>query len=236
MTYVRRLRRPVAEITIPGEAAVTSEVQPAVSSPVLVVDDEPGFRRFIATLLERVPLPVIEASSGAEASEAARRVRPLLVVVDVRLPDVSGLEVCRELRELLGVELPVILVSGEKVDDLDRSAGLLLGADDYFIKPIEPMHFIGRVRRLVASAPKNGHASAANGDSTLGVTPREQEVLELVAAGLGRAEIASRLVISPRTVGSHIQHLLTKLDVHSQAQMLAAAYREGLIEPPAPTG
>jgi DNA-binding NarL/FixJ family response regulator len=202
----------------------------------LVVDDEPGFRRFIATLLERVPLPVIEASTGAEASEAARRVRPRLVVVDVRLPDVSGLEVCRELRELLGVELPVILVSGEKVDDLDRSAGLLLGADDYFVKPIEPTHFIGRVRRLVASPPRNGRATAGNGGSTLGVTPRELEVLELVAAGLGRSEIANRLVISPRTVGSHIQHLLTKLDVHSQAQMLAAAYREGLIKPPAPTG
>jgi DNA-binding response OmpR family regulator len=135
--------------------AVTSEVPPAVSSPVLVVDDEPGFRRFVATLLERVPLPVIEASSGAEASEVARSVRPRLVVVDVRLPDVSGLEVCRELRERLGVDLPVILVSGEKVDDLDRSAGLLLGADDYFVKPIEPTHFIGRVRRLVSSSPKN---------------------------------------------------------------------------------
>ena len=211
--------------------AVTSDVELAVSSPVLVVDDEPGFRRFVATLLERVPLPVIEASNGAEATEAARRVRPRLVVVDVRLPDVSGLEVCRQLREMLGVELPVILVSGEKVDDLDRSAGLLLGADDYLVKPIEPTHFIGRVRRLVSSAPKNGHASVANGAGALRVTPREREVLELVAAGLGRSEIATRLVISPRTVGSHIQHMLRKLDVHSQAQLVAAAYRNGLIEP-----
>ncbi|HJS69554.1 MAG TPA: helix-turn-helix transcriptional regulator, partial [Gaiellaceae bacterium] len=97
-------------------------------------------------------------------------------------------------------------------------------------------HFIGRVRRLVRSSSRNGHASVANGRGRLGVTPREQEVLELVAAGLGRAEIASRLVISPRTVGSHLQHMLRKLDVHSQAQLLAAAYRDGLIEPPSRPG
>lgn len=199
---------------------------------MLVVDDEPDFRRLVATLLERIPLPVIEASSGAEALELARRDRPALVVIDVRLPDVSGLEVCRELRESLGEDLPVVLVSGEKVDDLDRGAGLLLGADDYFVKPIEPTHFIGRVRRLVSPPLRNGHAPR-NG-STLHVTPREREVLTLLAAGLGRSEIARKLVISPRTVGSHIQHLLTKLGGHNQTQMVAAAYREGLIDPPAP--
>lgn len=210
---------------------MTSEFDLAVSSPVLVVDDEPDFRRFVATLLERVSLPVIEASTGAEAVEAARRTPPALVVVDVRLPDTSGYEVCRQLHDMLGAELPVILVSGEKVDDLDRSAGLLLGADDYLVKPFEPSHFTGRVRRLV-SRRQNGRSprGAAKGSGDHGVTPREREVLELLAEGLSRSEIADRLVISPRTVGSHIQHLLRKLGVHSQAQMVAAAYREGLIE------
>lgn len=198
---------------------------------MLVVDDEPGFRRLIATLLERMSLPVVEASSGAEAFEAARRTRPVLVVVDVRLSDVSGFEVCRQLHEELGVELPIILVSGEKVDDLDRSAGLLLGADDYLVKPLDPSHFTGRVRRLVAGVRNGKGAQAASaGADDRGVTPRERQVLELLTEGLSRAEIAERLVISPRTVGSHIQHLLRKFDVHSQAQMVAAAYREGVIE------
>jgi DNA-binding NarL/FixJ family response regulator len=201
----------------------------AVSSPVLVVDDEPGFRRFVSTLLERLPLPTVEASSGSEALEAAGDARPSLVVLDVRLPDMSGLEVCRELHERLGDDLPVILVSGEKMDSLDRSAGLLLGADDYFVKPVEPSHFIGRVRRLVRPARRNGSTAHANGGSHA-VTPRQREVLALLAEGKSRAQIAEKLVISPRTVGSHIQHLLTKFGVHSQAQMVAAAYREGLIE------
>ena len=202
-----------------------------VSSPVLVVDDEPGFRRFVSTLLERVPLPIVEASSGTEALEAAGDTRPSLVVVDVRLPDMSGLEVCRELHEKLGDDLPVILVSGEKMDSLDRSAGLLLGADDYFVKPVEPSHFMGRVRRLVRPARRNGSAAHVNGGSHA-VTPRQREVLALLAEGKSRSEIAEKLVISPRTVGSHIQHLLTKFGVHSQAQMVAAAYREGLIDWP----
>ena len=204
----------------------------ALSSPVLVVDDEPGFRQFVSTLLERIPVPTVEASSGAEALEAADEARPSLVVLDVRLPDMSGLEVCRELHGKLGEDLPVILVSGEKMDSLDRSAGLLLGADDYFVKPVEPSHFIGRVRRLVRPARRNGSSVHANGGSH-GVTPRQREVLALLAEGRSRAQIAEKLVISPRTVGSHIQHLLSKFGVHSQAQMVAAAYREGLIDWPA---
>jgi DNA-binding NarL/FixJ family response regulator len=208
--------------------AVAREEDLAVSSPVLVVDDEPGFRQFVSTLLERIPLPTVEASSGAEALEAADEAQPSLVVLDVRLPDMSGLEVCRELHGKLGEDLPVILVSGEKMDSLDRSAGLLLGADDYFVKPVEPGHFIGRVRRLVRPARRNGSSVHANGGSH--VTPRQREVLALLAEGRSRAQIAEKLVISPRTVGSHIQHLLSKYGVHSQAQMVAAAYRDGLIE------
>jgi DNA-binding NarL/FixJ family response regulator len=230
MTYVDLARSGVIHHN-PSESAVTSEPKLAVSSPVLVVDDEPDFRSFVATLLERMSLPVVEVSTGAEAVAVARRERPALVVADVRLPDISGLELCRELHELLGAELPVILVSGEKVDDLDRSAGLLLGADDYFVKPFQPSHFTGRVRRLVSGSRNGkGHTAPARGPGDRGVTPREREVLALLAAGLNRSEIAERLVISPRTVGSHIQHLLRKFDVHSQAQMVAAAYRDGLIE------
>jgi len=229
----RRLRTRVLSVTIRCESAVTGNSQLAVSSPVLVVDDEPDFRSFVVTLLERMALPAVEASTGAEAVAVARRERPVLVVADVRLPDISGLELCRELHELLGAELPVILVSGEKVDDLDRSAGLLLGADDYLVKPFQPSHFTGRVRRLVAGSRNGkGQRAPARTPSDRGVTPREREVLVLLAEGLSRSEIAERLVISPRTVGSHIQHMLTKFDVHSQAQMVAAAYREGLIEWP----
>jgi DNA-binding NarL/FixJ family response regulator len=180
-------------------------------------------------------LPVVLATTGAEALAVARERRPALVVLDVGLPDVSGFEVCRELRDQLGDHLPIILVSGVKTDEHDRVAGLLLGADDYFAKPLDTTLFKARVRRLVGRVAAAGEAAS---DGSRRFTPREQEVLRLLAGGHDRAAIARVLFISPRTVGSHIQHLLTKLGVHSQAQVVAAAYREGahpaaVREPPA---
>lgn len=208
--------------------------QSHVASSVLVVDDDSRFRRFVAVTIEGIGLPAVEASDGAEALRIARAESPVLVLLDVRLPDLNGFEVCRQLREVLGDHLPVMLVSGEKIDDLDRSAGLLLGADDYLVKPVDPSHLIARVRRLVSqqdTATAGGRVAVPRG-----VTPREREVLALLAQGDGRGEIARKLVISPRTVGSHIQRLLGKFGVHSQAQVVAAAYREGLIEPDSSNG
>ena len=174
-------------------------------------------------------LPVVLATTGAEALRSALESRPALVVLDVGLADVSGFELCTELRDRLGQQLPIILVSGQKTDDLDRAAGLLLGADDYFVKPLDTTLFMARVRRLVARATV---AAETTDGAPRRFTPREQEILALLADGQDRAAIARALVISPRTVGSHIQNLLSKLDVHSQAQAVAAAYREGLIAPP----
>jgi DNA-binding NarL/FixJ family response regulator len=210
---------------------VTNPENVGVSAPVVVADADPSFRAFVSELVQRISLPVVLATTGGEALAAARESRPSLVVLDVGLPDVSGFEACRELRDLLGEELPIILVSGFKTDDHDRAAGLLLGADDYLAKPVDPSLFMARVRRLVVRAA--AAAGAADGGASDGrrFTPREHEVLVLLADGHDRAAIAQTLVISPRTVGSHIQHLLSKLGVHSQAQAVAAAYRQGLIRP-----
>src|SRR4051794_6316077 len=119
-------------------SAMTHRSTPRDAGPVLIADEDPAFHAFLSRLLQRLALPVLWASTGAEALQAADRCRPLLVVLDVGLPDVSGLEVCRELREQLGEELPLILVSGDKTDDRDRAAGILLGADEYLVKPIDP--------------------------------------------------------------------------------------------------
>jgi DNA-binding NarL/FixJ family response regulator len=199
----------------------------------VIADEDPAFRAFLSHLLRRLALPVVRAATGAEALQAARQCRPALVVLDVVLPDVSGFEVCRDLREELGEELPVILVSGEKTDDHDRAAGLLLGADDYLVKPLDPSVFIARVRRLVARGTGDTDAVDRTLRAHRRLTPRELEVLALLADGHGRTAIARMLVISPRTVGSHIEHLLSKLGVHSQAQAVAAAYRDQLLGPAA---
>jgi DNA-binding NarL/FixJ family response regulator len=210
---------------------VTEPKNAGLTAPVVVADGDASFCAFVSELVQRMSLPVVLATTGREAMAAARESRPALVVLDIGLPDVSGFEVCRELRDQLGEALPIILVSGEKTDDHDRAAGLLLGADDYFGKPLDPTLFMARVRRLVvrAAAAEPADDGAPGGRR---FTPREQEVLVLLADGHDRAAIARTLVISPRTVGSHIQQLLTKLGVHSQAQAVAAAYRQGLIRPP----
>ena len=121
--------------------------------------------------------------------------------------NISGLELCRELHELLGAELPIILVSGEKVDDLDCSAGLLLGADDYLVQtlPAEPLHGAGATARLRIAEWK-GAQGVGQGPGRSRSDTRERKVLVLLAEGLSRSEVAERLVISPRTVGSHISN------------------------------
>ena len=201
-------------------------------APVLIADADASFRTLVARWLERLSMQAVAVTTGADAMRAVRRSRPALVLLDVHLPDVSGFELCRELRDEFGENLPIILVSGEKTDDHDRIAGLLLGADEYLVKPVDSTLFIAQVRRLVRRALATEDSvddAAAQGR----FTAREREILGLLADGNDRAEIARRLVISPRTVGSHVQHLLSKLGVHSQAQAVAMAYRDGLIERPA---
>ena len=196
--------------------------------PILVVDDDDTFRALMRTVLERAGFEVREASDGNEAIAAAQLARPSLVLLDVGLPGIGGYEVLRELQDLIGEDLPVIFVSGERADRGDVVAGLLLGADDYLVKPVLADELLARVRRsLRRHTLRAGPARSAA--PTLGaLTARETEVLALLAEGLTQAEIAARLVLSPRTVGTHIQHILAKLAVHSRAQAVALALRNGL--------
>jgi DNA-binding NarL/FixJ family response regulator len=198
------------------------------SGSVLVVDDDDCFRSFVAATLACVDLglAIREAKSGEDALLQARLDTPSLVVLDVCLPGISGFELCRELREQLGGELPIILVSGTKVDSLDRSAGLLIGGDDFLVKPVDPNELLGRVRRLLgrSTPPRTRPASRE-----YGLTKRELAVLQQLARGLRQIDIASELVISPKTVASHVQHIFTKLGVHSGAQAVTFGYDHGLL-------
>jgi two-component system, NarL family, nitrate/nitrite response regulator NarL len=203
----------------------------STAEPVLVVDDEPKFRRLVVTLLAGAGLQCREAASGGEAVSLAKEDRPSLVVLDVRLPDVSGLEVCRVLRDEFGEDLPIVFVSGVKRDALDRSAGLLLGGDEYLVKPFDAEEFLARVRRLLVRSRAGGTPNGGSAASLPDLTNREREVLELLAAGRSRNSIAEALVISPKTVASHMQSLLAKLGVHSQAQAVAVAFQLGLVRP-----
>jgi len=193
---------------------------------ILIVDDDPGARELLAAVLQHAGYETDTAETGEEALDAVGAKRPLLVLLEVRLPDMSGYSVCRALRELRPDSMPIIFLSGERTEWFDRVGGLLLGADDYMVKPFVPDELVARVRTLLrrADRPIREERQPSN------LTARESEVLSLLADGLSQADIAARLFISSKTVATHIEHILEKLEVRSRAQAVARAYREGLLE------
>jgi DNA-binding NarL/FixJ family response regulator len=130
------------------------------------------------------------------------------------------------LRDRYGPSVPVIFVSGERVDAVDRAAGLLLGGDDYLTKPFSPEELLARVVSLIR---RTGDWPEA--PETPVLTRRELDVLTLLAAGRRRREIASELVISPKTVSAHLTRIYEKLGARDRVQALIVAYRTRLLEP-----
>jgi DNA-binding response OmpR family regulator len=196
--------------------------QTEACGPLLVVDDDVALRAFVREVLQHAGYSVWETGSGLEAVDLVRRERPALVILDVQLPVLSGYEVCRRVRDE-GPTPPILFISGERTDALDRVAGLLLGGDDYLVKPFSADELLARVRGLLRRS-SNGHS--------VKLTNRELAVMRLMAEGLGHIEIGRRLVISPKTVGTHVEHIYEKLGVHNRIEALVAAYRERVLAPP----
>ena len=190
---------------------------------VLVVDSDHASRMVVCTLCERVGYRTAGAGSGDEALDVVERELPAVVVTNIRLPGTSGYELCRELKERFGQNLPVVFVSEDRTEPLDIAAGLLIGADDYIVRPFHPDEFLGRLRRFIH--PRTGREYGPGAE----LTPREREILGLLAEGFTQGEIAAQLSISSATVGTHIQHILGKLKVHSRTQAVALALRTGVI-------
>ena len=195
---------------------------------ILIVDDDANYRALVSSILSRVGYGTREASSGEEALNSVRSERPSCVLLDVMLPGVTGYAVCRELRDEYGEALPIIFVTGERTDPGDRVAGLLLGADDYVLKPFDPDELLARLRRLLVRSELAARGNGEPRRDAFGLTKRERDILMLLADGAGQKAIAADLVLSPKTVATHIQRILAKLGVHSRAEAVAAAHREGL--------
>jgi DNA-binding NarL/FixJ family response regulator len=198
---------------------------------VLVADSDRFCRKLITNLLRRVGFETAEVETGPEALEQVARLQPRLILLEVNIAAVNGYSVCRELRDEYANDIAVIFISGERTTPADRVAGLLVGADDYITKPFDDDELLARVRAALRRVSPNGSASkpAASAVGYL-LTAREREVLGLVARGLTQSDIATNLFISPKTVGGHIQRVITKLGVHSRAQAVALAHRQGLAD------
>lgn len=192
----------------------------------VVADPDPGSRADVAGLVARVGCDVVEVTTADEALEIVEREMPAIVVLDVALADGSAYECCRALRDHYGEGLPIVLVSEHRVDPSDEVAGLLLGADEYLSKPLHPAIFTARIRRLLLRVQPRAIRRSP-------LTPREDEVLALLATGVAAAEISSRLHITPKTTATHIEHILAKIGAHSRAEAVAFALRDRLVNPAA---
>jgi DNA-binding NarL/FixJ family response regulator len=190
---------------------------------VVVATSDDVARELITRSFARAGLLTIPVASGEEVLVAARIPEVSLVVLDVELPTISGYETCYELRQEWGEELPIVFMSGTRTEPFDRVAGLLIGADDYLLKPLDPDELLVRARRLLRRHP----GLRMEGDEPL--TDRETEILRLLASGASQARISLELRISSKTVGTHIQRVLTKLGVHSRTEAVAFAFRHGWV-------
>jgi DNA-binding NarL/FixJ family response regulator len=198
---------------------------------IVVVDPDDRTRSVAGEVAERSDCDMVAFDDATTLMADVVTERPLLAVVEVELEgEMNGFEVLGALHERFGADLAVILVSGTRTAPADRVAGLLLGADDYVLKPFDCGEFRARLRRSLARIEPSKPVVMAPHEG-LNLSDRERQILALLAAGHSQDEIATELFISPKTVATHIQHVLLKLNVRSRAQAVAAAYRLGVAIP-----
>jgi DNA-binding NarL/FixJ family response regulator len=214
---------------------------------VAVVDDQEVVRSGFAALLEtQVDLEVVgTAGDGAEALDLCRERRPDVVLMDVRMPTMDGLEATRRVVAELGSSPRVLMLTTFDLDEYVYEAlgagasGFLLkdataealfeavrvvASGDALLAPSVTRRLIGEFARLHPTVPSHP-------DHLRELTPRETEVLRLVAEGLSNAEIAERLMLSEETVKTHVSRVLTKLGLRDRAQAVVIAYESGLVAP-----
>jgi len=201
---------------------------------VLLVDDHPVVRAGISGLLEGEPdLTVIaEAESGEEAVELATRISPDVVLMDLRMPGIGGVEATRRVVAGGG---PRVLVFTTYEDDDEILSAIAAGASGYLLKAAPSDELIAGVRAVAAGqtvlAPSiAAHlVSRANAPEAPRLTAREAEILALVAEGLSNPEIAARLVIGESTVKTHLLHVFEKLEVGDRTRAVTRAMELGLL-------
>jgi DNA-binding response OmpR family regulator len=208
-----------------------------MAAEILVVEDEPDIRNLIVLHLVRDGFRCRTASTGTQALAEVRARRPDLVVLDLLLPELDGLEVCRRLRaDAATAALPIIMLTA-RADEVDRVVGLEVGADDYVVKPFSPRELVARARAVLRRAGGDGaerplrvgaitldparHAVAVDA-ATVTLTPREFDLLRaLMEAGgrvLSREHLLGRVwgyaragEVESRTVDVHVRRLRAKL-------------------------
>jgi DNA-binding NarL/FixJ family response regulator len=222
-----------------------------MSIRVILADDQALVRSGFRAMLERSQeIEVIgEAADGAQAVECVRTKRPDVVLMDIRMPDVDGLEATRRIgADPSLADVRVIMLTTFELDEYVFQA-LHAGASGFLLKTVEPAELRDAVRvvaqgeallspsvtrRLIHEFVSRPGRDRPPPEQLESLTEREREVMSLVAEGLSNQEIAEQLVISPATAKTHVSHAMTKLHARDRAQLVVLAYQTGLVLPRQP--
>ncbi len=211
---------------------------------VLIIDDHALFRVGLKGLLEQRNIEVVGvAAGGKEGIELASELKPDIVLLDLRMPDMNGLEVLKILREKVS-NIPIVMLTTSN-EEADLIKSLRSGAQGYLLKDMEPDELVGALRdiekgkNVVAQDLTDALARMVQGDTTLeddegpfsSLTPREHEILCLLADGQSNKLIARNLGISDGTVKLHVKAILRKLGIHSRVEAAVIAVEQGLRKP-----
>ncbi|MFJ2607163.1 MULTISPECIES: response regulator [unclassified Streptomyces] len=213
---------------------------------VVVADDQALVRTGFRMILSADGMDVVaEATDGAEAVEAVRATRPDVVLMDIRMPRMDGLEAARRILGGAPDDPRVVMLT---TFDLDQYvyAALSAGASGFLLKDVTPEHLVAAVRtvrtgdallapaitrRLVERFARRDPQGPSLHRDLATLTPRELDVLGRLAQGLSNAELAARLHLSEATVKTHVSRILTKLNLRDRAQAVVVAYETGLVTP-----
>ena len=219
-----------------------------MSLGVLIVDDQALVRAGFRMILEaEEDMEVVgEAADGREAIAEAQRLRPDVVLMDVRMPDVDGIEATRRLLGDDGTDAKVVMLTTFDMDEYVYDA-LRAGASGFLLKDVPPEQLVAGIRavasgdallapsvtrRVIEEFVRRPPDSIRTAPPELAeLTARELEVLKLIARGLANAEIAKELFVSETTVKTHVAHVLMKLKLRDRVQAVVFAYESGLVLP-----
>jgi len=213
---------------------------------LLLVDDHAVFREGIAVLLEMEDdMQVVgEASRGEEALRLAAELQPDVVLLDIAMPDMDGIEICQRLKRSLPNTAVLMLSALDNEEEV--TAALTAGASGYVVKTIDHQRLVEGIRaiargemllsptvaaKVVQQLARTRQEKEREADALRALTPREREVFHLVAQGCTNAEIAERLVLSEKTVKTHVRNISNKLNLSGKAEMRVLAAQLGLVPP-----